>query len=92
MGKIYFKGGKPLIEDLVVSNETSIQLDGTLDKDASVGVLSGAAEGDAFGQYVSGDSASARAFYLVSNPKLKGIRRSDNLFWGIPSGLCIILR
>jgi len=92
MGKIYFKGGKPLIEDLVVSNETSIQLDGTLDKDASVGVLSGAAEGDAFGQYVSGDSASARAFYLVSNPKLKGIRRSDNLVWGIPSGLCIILR
>ena len=91
-GKVYFKGGNPVIEDFGVANATRIQLDGTLDNGASVGVLYGAAEGDAFGQYVSGDSASARAFYLVSNPKLKGIRRSDNLVWGIPSGLCIILR
>lgn len=91
-GKVYFKGGNPVIEDLGVSNTTRIQLDGTLDKDASVGVLYGAAEGDAFGQYMSGDPLSARAFYLMSNHKLKGAKRGTNLVWGIPSGLCIILR
>lgn len=92
MGKIYFKGGKPLIEDLVVSNETSIQLDGTLDKDASVGVLSGAAEGDAFGQYMSGDPLSARAFYLMSNPKLQGSKSGSNLVWRKINGLILSLR
>lgn len=91
-GKVYFKGGNPVIEDLGVSNATRIQLDGTLDKDASVGVLYGAAAGDAFGQYVGGDSLRARAFYLMSNHKLKGAKRGTNLVWGIPSGLCIILR
>ena len=91
-GKVYFKGGNPVIEDLGVSNATRIQLDGTLDKDASVGVLYGAPEGDAFGQYVSGDSASARAFYLSAEPKLKGCKRGANLVWGSSMGLCIILK
>ena len=91
-GKVYFKGGKPVIEDFGVANATRIQLDGTLDNGASVGVLYGANEGDAFGQYVSGDLASARAFYLSAEPKLKGCKRGANLVWGSSMGLCIILK
>ena len=91
-GKVYFKGGKPVIEDFGVANATRIQLDGTLDNGASVGVLYGANEGDAFGQYVGGDLASARAFYLSAEPKLKGCKRGANLVWGSSMGLCIILK
>lgn len=91
-GKVNFKGGKPVIEDLGVSNATRIQLDGTLDKDASVGVLYGAEEEDAFGKYVDGAPTGAEAFYLVSNPKLRGHKRGDNLVWWARRGSVFIVR
>ena len=91
-GKVNFKGGKPVIEDLGVSNATRIQLDGTLDKDASVGVLYGAEEEDAFGKYVGGAPTGAEAFYLVSNPKLRGHKRGDNLVWWARRGSVFIVR
>lgn len=93
-GAVNFHGGKPLIEELKVMGVESIRLDGTLDAGASVGVMYGAAEGDPFGTYVSGDMMCARAFYptLSDNPKLRGGTRGTKLVWKTPTGLILIFR
>ena len=93
-GTVNFYGGKPLIEKLKVSNATSIRLHGTLDAGASVGVMYGAAAGDQFGTYVSGDRMSARAFYPTwsGDPKLCGGTRGTKLVWKTPTGMCLLLR
>lgn len=95
-GTVNFYGGKPLIEELKVSNATSIRLDGTLDAGASVGVMYGAAAGDQFGTYVSGDAASAQAFYLPksADPELRGRKKVDKLVWKafVQRGVVLIIR
>ena len=93
-GTVNFFGGKPIIQDLGVSGATNIRLDGTLDDDASVGVIYGAAAGDPFGTYVSGDRMCARAFYPTrsDNPKLRGGTRGTKLVWKTPPGLILFVR
>ena len=93
-GTVNFYGGKPLIEELKVSNATSIRLDGTFDEGASVGVVYGAKVGDQFGTYVSGDRMSARAFYPTwsDDPKLCGGTRGTKLVWKTPTGLMLFFR
>ena len=48
---------------------------------ASLAAALGAEEEDAFGKYVSGAPDGAQAFYLKSNPKLRGHKRGDKLVW-----------
>ena len=93
-GTVNFLGGRPIIQDLGVSGATNIRLDGTLDDDASVGVIYGAAAGDQFGTYVSGDRMSARAFYpkWSDDPKLRGGTRGTKLVWKTPTGMVLIFK
>ena len=72
-----------------------IHLKGDMDAEASVGVMCGTAEGDQFGVYDSGARSGARAFYLESNPALRGKRtKDDTLVWAIPlpPGLIMFLK
>ena len=91
-GTVNFFGGKPVLEDFCVPNAEVIKLNGNMDAGASVGVMYGAAEGDAFGTYVSGDRMGARAFYptWTDNPKLRGSARGTQLVWKTPTGAVIV--